>query len=296
MSFLAAMSRLDCRSHRTGEECRVPDEKCCTKDNKYCLRSEECKYAKRERSATVQGKHFDSLARQGRHRIPIRPKRDVEGWQVKLLPRVQMQQKRSDANAHDMLQAGTRSDRANVTDDRDFHMYVGGLHEDNSADVISTWLKGCGINSVTDNKVSPDLKPYSSFHIVLRKRDYFKIIKHKCEYWPDNAICRRFFPSKKEDEEDTPNDDASTITHDDPDVITNDGRTQAGDADQAVGGVSRDTRGVAGGDEEKAGTGQVSENTHISDRYNDTSHHIENENDANESEVQTGNGEDSTTT
>ncbi len=105
-------------------------------------------------------------------------------------------------------------------------------------------------------------------------------------------IYRRFFPPKKEDEEDTLNDDASTITHDDPDVIANDGRTQTGDADQAVDGASDDTRGVAGGDEERAGTGQVSENIDSSNRGNKTSHHIDNENDANESEVQTGNGED----
>ncbi len=62
--------------------------------------------------------------------------------------------------------------------------------------------------------------------------------------------CRCFFPPKKEDEEVTPNDDASTITHDDPDVIANDGRTQTGDADRAVCSASDDTGGVAGGDEE----------------------------------------------
>ncbi len=196
-----------------------------------------------------------------------------------------------------MLQAGTSSARVNMTDNRDFHLYVGGLHEDNSADVISTWLRRHGINSLNDIiKVSPDIQPYSSFHNVLRKRDYFKIIKHKCEYWPDNVICRCFFPPKTEDEEDTPNDYASTITHDDPDAIANDGRTQTGDADLAVDGGTDDTRGVTGGDKERAGTGQVSENIHSSDRGSNTSHHIDNENDANESEVQTGNGEDSTTT
>ncbi len=37
-----------------------------------------------------------------------------------------------------------------------------GLHEDNTGDMISAWLRGCGITSVTDiTNVSPDSKPYS---------------------------------------------------------------------------------------------------------------------------------------
>ncbi len=77
-----------------------------------------------------------------------------------------------------MMQAGIRPAHANVTDDRDFHMYVGGLHEDNTGDMISNWLRAHGITSITDiSKVSPDGKPYSSFHVVLNKKDYFKVIK-----------------------------------------------------------------------------------------------------------------------
>ncbi len=58
-------------------------------------------------------------------------------------------------------------------------------------------------------------------------------------------------------------------------------------SDQALGGASDNTRDDAGGDEERVGTGQVSRNIDISDRDNDTSHHVDNENDVNNSEDST---------
>ncbi len=130
------------------------------------------------------------------------PRRDGE-WQTQINPRTLKQQKHNEAADQQMMQAGIRPAHANVIHDRGFHMYVGGLHEDNTGDMISNWLRARGITSITDiSKLSPDGKPYCSFHVVLNKKDYFKIIKHKDDYWPVNVTCRCFFPPMREDEED----------------------------------------------------------------------------------------------
>ncbi len=67
---------------------------------------------------------------------------------------------------------------------------------------------------------------------MLNMKDYFKVIKHKDDYWPVNVTCRRFFPPKKEDEE----DNAGHSVFGNQNGVADAGRTQTGSADQAVGG------------------------------------------------------------
>ncbi len=126
--------------------------------------------------------------------------------------------------------------------------------------MISNWLIAHGITSITDiSKVSPDGKPYSSFHVVLNKKDYFKVIKHKDDYWPVNVTCRCFFPRKKADEE----DNAGQSVFGNQNGAADAGKTQTGSADRAVGGNPDGARGGTAGGRERAGIIQESVNNDI---------------------------------
>ncbi len=162
-------------------------------------------------------------------------------------------------------------------------LYIGivvSRHEDNTGDMISNWLTARGITSITYiSKVSPDGKPHGSFHVVLNKKDYFKVIKHKYDYWPVNVTCRRFFPPKEADEE----DNAGQSVFGNQNGAADAGRTQTGSADRAVGGNPGDARGVTAGGQQRAGIIQESVN-------NDISH--ARDKDASLSEGDTGSGEE----
>ena len=128
--------------------------------------------------------------------------RNQNPWQNKLSKKEKREKQRQNVN-NQMLQAGIVPASNMVKNVEYYHMFVGGLHESSTNDKISQWLNKNGIKSVTEvTKISPDDRPYTSFHIVMQKRDYIKIIKNKTRYWPKDVTCRRYFIAEDKDDDD----------------------------------------------------------------------------------------------
>ena len=135
---------------------------------------------------------IDSDAGTSKSGVPANDEKE-NTWVTKVSKKEKQQTRRNDTNGQ-MAKAGIRPASNTTKQTENYHMFVGGLHEESTCDTIKKWLNQSGIKTVAEvTKVSPDDRPYCSFHVVMEKRDYLRIIKNKFKYWPKDVTCRRYF-------------------------------------------------------------------------------------------------------
>ena len=169
-------------------------------------------------------------------------------WKIQTSHKNSRKPKKTAEAARDMNLAGIRP-AASSSQETEFNMFVGGLHMENTSDVVVGYMRTRGITINSIEKVSAEDKPYNSFHVQLKRRDYMKVMKNKDSYWPDGIICRRYYPPRQSDGAENDPSSGSGVDEDTPSSEeTGDGSPSSDVVNDAE---SEDTNGApSGGDRE----------------------------------------------